>query len=568
MLARAGWQYDLLTIKNFNSRDLAAAQAEGLSVKPILPQTVLVDYGTHEEPRPTTDKELGFEDQVALHLNGDEHTTGYLKAVEPYDVIATHDLMFLSWHLPQNAAIRKCIDAYPEKNWIHWIHSGPSARPDGTCYPSTLRYQAAPESTYVFLNETQRHDCALMLECNHDQIAVVYNSRDGRDLYGFSEETCALIDAYDLLNHEVFQVYPFSTPRWSAKGVHKLAAVFGQWKALGARVKLVLVNAHANSECDKAYVEEIERQCRAFNLDVGKDVVLTSRWAEEREADAKKAKDKDAERKWREWRHCVPHRVVRELTMLANVFVFPSESECCSLIQAEAAQSGKFMILNSEFEAMGEFAVDGTLSFPFTGNEPAANPEFYACVAREAWSKLQTETAILNATKARTTVYNRDWIWRRQLEPLLWRKYSSRLARGSRRPTQASPPVTVEVPPGGARRHPAGGEAVIRLETRPTPRLILPAGVAESRKAEEAAPADLHGLTLEGVLKGRQEAAEGKTVSIEDLKAELIQSNWDDPQPGQECPIYGECSTDQRTKCYEIGDHCLMKDEQKVEVKA
>jgi hypothetical protein len=550
MLKRNGWDYDILAIKNFNQRDLATARAEGISVKAILPQTVLVDYGTHEEPRLTTGDALGFEDQASLHLNGGDGTIGYLEALEPYDTICSHDIMFLSWHLPQNAALRKCIEKWPERNWLNWIHSGPSQRPDGTCYPSTLRYQAAENSTYVFLNERQRHDCALMLECNHDRIAVVYNSRDPRDLYSFCPETNALVDAYDLLNSEILQIYPFSTPRWSAKGVHKLAAVFGQWKALGARVKLVLVNAHANSECDKVYVDEIERQCRALNLDVGKDVVLTSRWAEEREAAAKKTKDKDAERQWREWRHCVPHRVVRELTMLANVFVFPSESECCSLIQAEAAQSGKFMVLNSEFEAMSEFAVDGTLTFPFTGNDPSANPEFYACVAREAWSKLQTETAILNATKARTTVYNRDWIWRRQLEPLLWRKYSSRLARGSRRHVQASPPVTAEVPPGGARRHPAGGEAVIRLEAVTRPRLILPAGVAERLEAEKAVV---------------MPTTVGPDCKF-DAEFEAMPSDWDDPQPGQACPIYGECSTDQKAKCYEQAGHCLMKDEQKVEV--
>lgn len=541
MLKRAGWDYDILVLKNFNQRDLQAVRAEGVSVRDVLPQTVLVDYATSEPPRSTSEKEIGFEDQVKIHLNGaGDGSIGYLEALADYDVVASHDLMFLGWHLPQNAAIRSCIERWPEKNWLSWIHSGPSQRPDGTCFPSTLRYEAAPHSTYVFLNETQRHDCALMLGATHDQISVVYNSRDLRDLHSFSTEAEAMIDAYDLTNHEIMQVYPFSTPRWEAKGVQKLAAMFGEWKKMGVRGKLVLVNAHANSPCDKESVDAIERVCAEQSLDLDKDVVLTSRYAEARLREAKKVKNNDAAvRKWREWTHCVPHQVVRELTMLANTFVFPSDSECCSLIQAEAAASGKFMILNAEFSPMREFAVDGTLAFDFRSNAPHENPEFYECAAREAWSKMMTDTTFLNMTRARTTVYNRDWIWRRQFEPILWRKFSGKTGRKPRR--REEEPVVV--------LNPTEPKASWERESHETDR-APPEGFFEpdTITLAEIAPEALADLPPSKPLRKNRSAP-------------LRAIDFTDPWPEMPCPAFGECSEERRDWCYEECGHCPMVDE-------
>jgi hypothetical protein len=540
MLLRAGWDFDLLAIKNFNQKDKVRVEAEGISVKTILPQTTLVDYMPHDSPRPTKDGEVGFEDQVDRHANGHDGAVGYLEALEPYDVICSHDLMFLSWHLPQNAALRRAIDKWPEKNWLHWIHSSPSEAPDGTCYPSTLRYQDAPNSTFVFLNETKRHECALMLNTTHDKIAVVYNPRDLRDILNFSKETCDLVDHADLMNHEILQVYPYSTPRHEPKGVEKLLRIFACWKDMGLKAKLVLVNAHANTKgVDEVYVNNVTTAANAFGLKRGRDYVVTSLYAEEKESDAKRRGDKDDERRWRHWTHCVPHQVVRELSMLANVFVFPSESECCSLIQAEAAATCKFMVLNSNFQAMAEFAHEGTLQFPFSDNDPM-NVEFYSAVAREAWSKLQTETAILNATKARTTVYNRDWIWRRQLEPLLWRKFSGKKKSVSR-PVAAAPPC------GSARdTSPPAGREALKAEGR----IVL---------ASDERPA----LRERIVIK----KPEIETVSSVAEEIVLVEREVDytDPQPGDVCPIYGSCSTPQREACYKTAEHCPVMDELHVE---
>ncbi len=103
---------------------------------------------------------------------------------------------------------------------------------------------------------------------------------------------------------------------------------------------------------------------------------------------------------------------------MSNLFVFPSDSECCSLIQAEAAISGKVMVLNKSFLPMLEFGSDNVLCYDFNNN-PNSNPVYYECLARELWGELQRDSTFMTSTKARTMKYNRDWVFKNQLEPLL-----------------------------------------------------------------------------------------------------------------------------------------------------
>lgn len=409
MLHRADYQYTLFCLKNFKSSDKGVAvlgpgvadPATMLNVEYCLPQTRLHDYQPHESPRED------FEEQVETHFQG------YKDCLESFDVIITHDLCFTSWHLCQAAAIRKCAEIWPTKRWLHFCHSAPSGLPRSgqPCYPSSLRFSGCPNSTYVYLNSRQRQDIANHLQLKARDIAVVYNAVDPRDFYGFSSETCRMIDDWRLLEHQILQVYAFSTPRWKAKGVHKLLKIFGFWRRMGIQAKLVLVNAHANQEVDEHQVRLMEDYASHCGLNPGTDVFWTSRYAGEREREA-------GGEAWSGWQYSVPARVVKELLLISNLFVFPSDSECCSLVQAEASVAGKMTVLNKNCLQMLEFADTNCLAYEFA-NDPDRNPIFYECVARELYAEIQRDPSFLTATRARTQHANRDWIWKNQLEPLL-----------------------------------------------------------------------------------------------------------------------------------------------------
>jgi hypothetical protein len=428
MFKKHGYEYTLFCLRNFHGDDKGIPEREGLNVEYSLPQTTLIDYQPTQTPRQTSDKEMGFEDQAEAHLNGRDEAKGYLHVLENYDTIITHDLMFLGWHLPQNKALRACIDKWPEKNWLHWIHSGPSQKSSNAVYPTTLRYSAAPHSTYVFLNETQKLDCALMLGTTRDNIAVVYNPKDPREVFGFCDDTIEMIERYGLFTHDLLQVYPFSTTRWTDKGIKHLMRLVAEWKKQGILARVVFVNAHCNSKGDKKYTDGMEAYAQKMGLELDKDIIFTYRFADQTNR--------------RQWRYSVPFRVIRELGMISNLFVFPSASECCSLIQAEASIGNKFMVLNRDFAPMMEFCTNNVLNFEFSKNNPDdLSAEYYMCVAREIWAEFKTESAMVNGTKARCQTYNKDHIFKTQLEPLVWKKYKPR-ERGAKSPTKEAVSAT------------------------------------------------------------------------------------------------------------------------------
>jgi glycosyltransferase involved in cell wall biosynthesis len=436
MLDRNGYDYDILCVKNFNKSHAKKIEHEGLSIQYILPQTVLVDYKINQpaiNDGQGNDGKIveGFETQARIHFEGrpDRGEIGYRDALAEYDTIISHDLMFLSWHLVQNAALRRCIELWPEKNWLHWVHSGPSNADDSLCYPSTLRYSAAPDSTYVYLNETQRAEYAIMIKSPSKVVKTVYNSKDIRDVFNFSDDTCDMIDRYDLLDHEILIVYPFSSPRWIDKGVRQLIKIFSFWKKQGVKAKLVIVNAHCNSKVDIPKVEALESYAKANGLLLDEDVILSCRYADEFK-DPKKTK---------EWRYSVPYTVVQELFSAANIFIFPSVSECCSLIQAEASMLGKFMVLNRDFIPMLEFCTKDVLHYEFTRNDPDRNPVYYEAVAREVWAEFSSDRSIKNRTAAITKTYNRDWIFKNQLEPLLYLGFSDQMSVTAKPQTSKAP---------------------------------------------------------------------------------------------------------------------------------
>ena len=487
MLIKNGYQCDLLCLKNFKKRgqdpDIGPERAEKmkLRVKYVLPQTRLHDYQPTEKPKED------FEAQVKAHYEG------YKEVLEPYDVVISHDIMFLSWHLPQNKALRQCIDLWPEKNWLHWVHSGPSVPPEGVCYPSTLRYSAAPHSHYVYLNESQKLDYSLMINAPKSQIFTVYNPKDLRDVWGFSDLACDIIKRYDLFDHDILEVYPFSTPRWTDKGVKQLLRIFSFWKKQRVRARLVLVNAHCNSQQDQAKIDAIEAYAKLCGLIVGDDVILTSQYSDE-------IGNKDL-------RYNVPFRTVRELFLLSNLFIFPSKSECCSLIQAEAAiTGGKFFVLNKDFQPMLEFCASNVMSYEFTRNDPDTNQIYYECVAREIWANLRQEATIMNTTLARKRFYNRDWIFRTQFEPLLYLGFSERKHKAAEKPAE-----------------------VIRPE------------FASLRLGDET------------------------KIPIEvPFENEVIEPDYSNPKDGMKCDIFGECDKEHREDfCFKKVGHCLMLDERK-----
>jgi len=120
----------------------------------------------------------------------------------------------------------------------------------------------------------------------------------------------------------------------------------------------------------------------------------------------------------------VPRRVVRELMEIANLFPLLSISEGCSLTLLEAGLTKQLVVLNEDFPPMREFGEIDHVLYMKTSSTRAKtsySPDeesYYRDWAGIIISEMEKNKALRFNRKVLRR-FNREWIWRNQLEPLL-----------------------------------------------------------------------------------------------------------------------------------------------------
>jgi hypothetical protein len=104
---------------------------------------------------------------------------------------------------------------------------------------------------------------------------------------------------------------------------------------------------------------------------------------------------------------------------ISNVFVFPSATECCSLIQAEAAVAGATLVVNANLSASTDYTAQNVTAYDFQAHDPDYDDYFYEKSARHFATWFLEQPAQRTTWLARTKYYNEDWIYENQLRPLL-----------------------------------------------------------------------------------------------------------------------------------------------------
>lgn len=160
-----GYTVDLFVQSGFEKHPDAKQIPDGINIVPSVPFIHLYDY-TDNTPEQKNDV-----DAVGLHhKNG--NITNFKKQVDlieeklapelsKYSVIITHDIIYQTWFTVHNKAIRNIASRYPDIKWLHWLHSGPSPRPDKIMQPAILRYSPFPNSVLVSPNDTMRRKFAI-----------------------------------------------------------------------------------------------------------------------------------------------------------------------------------------------------------------------------------------------------------------------------------------------------------------------------------------------------------------------------------------------------------------------
>lgn len=299
--------------------------------------------------------------------------------------IIVHDLLFITSYTTIAAAIHRNLGGIKGFIWYHFCHSAPAKeRPTGDV--SKLR-ATLPDGHKLFcLAESQADALAAYYGTTRDRVLVMPNARDIRTLASASPRMVEFIRKHRLLDADIVQVFPLSTPRAGAKGLSQVIQAFAEMARMGKLVRLVVVNAHANNNEATIALFKAEAQ----QADLPDDALI---FTSETFTDVLSVG--------------LPTSEVHLLFQLSNVFIFPTQSEACSMTLMEAALAGCLLVLNQDVPALADIvSFDKALHFSWGSvNKPGYTPK-PVTVARQIIDYLDTD---LSNRSKRSVLRTHNW---------------------------------------------------------------------------------------------------------------------------------------------------------------
>lgn len=361
---------------------------EGVETRAVIPRYHLTDYQVGVTKKPD------FEEQVY----GTEKAL--LNNLKDVSIVFTHDIIFQTWFLPHNQAIRNVAEKLPNIRWYHWIHSAPSMRPNVLEYPHTLRFSLSPNSKIVVLNDYHVRWACEQYGCWDKDVRVVNNPRDPRSFFDMHPLSVELIETYGLLEADVMATYPASMIRGKQHDI--IIKIMAKINELGKTAKVVFCNSYANAEQDKKYIDYLKNIAREWGLKRG--VVFTS------EHDPR-------------YELGVPNQVVRDMFLISNVFINPGKSEGDSLIIKEAALTKNLLVLNEDLPQVKEIYGDTALYFRFSSDyqktEYLNEEQYFGDIAKIILANLKWYKPMKSFSLVKNK-HNRDTIFRDQILSLIY----------------------------------------------------------------------------------------------------------------------------------------------------
>lgn len=394
MLLQNGYSPVLFVLPGFRDDDKVP---QGVEIRKVIPQFVLEPYGSYDLTVPLPDT---FERDVKIAKEAIETHCADIQ------VMLAHDMVFINSYLIYNKAIREASeDKLKSVRWLHWLHSGPSLRPEKLPYPHNLRYTVPPHSKLIYMNNIDALRMAEMYAGKLDDIRVVKNPLDLTSMYSMHPLAEKIYSDYKLYDADIVQIYPLSTPRMEEnKQLSKVIKIFGHLKKQGKSVRLIVPNAHANAQREKANIESMLQLAEATGLN-REEVIFTSLLQTPK------------------WEGGIPHEVVRDLFLFSNLFIFPSVSENCPLVLLEAASSKNLLVLNASFPAFYDFFGEEALYFEFGSVvkkvEYKDEDNYMREVAMIIIGELNKNRP-LSAFSHLKKYYNLNYMFKNKLEPLFY----------------------------------------------------------------------------------------------------------------------------------------------------
>ncbi|RLC88828.1 MAG: hypothetical protein DRJ03_00900 [Chloroflexi bacterium] len=388
MLVKYGHEVHLFVNEQYHGEEFS----EDVILHKKIPFTHLTDYRTRNELS-TEHKQIINTTAVVLQ-----------KELVDFDIAFTHDFIFTGWFLPYGMGLQQASTKLPNVRWLHWIHSVPSIMSDWW-----LIKEYGPKHKIVFPNSTERLRVAEQYRGEIADIRIIPHIKDLRTFWDFHEDTCKFLDLHpNLMQSQVVQIYPASSDRLHAKNVDKVIQVFANIKKLGVTCCLVIANQWATGKQPKQNIEEFKEIARKNGLictgNPNDEFIFTSEWCAEYE-------------------NGIPTRILRELMLLQNLFVFPTREESFGLVGPEAALSSAcLLVLNKSLAMMTEVHGNNGLYFDFGSfhHQWRCNDEvkYYHDLAFIILGRLRENEAIVSNVHHRLR-HNWDYLYHTYYGPIM-----------------------------------------------------------------------------------------------------------------------------------------------------
>ena len=357
-------------------------------IKKKIPQANLIDY--------SSESALTNDHRKVINEMGE--IMPELLAETP--IVFTHDLIFTGWNLPYGLGVLKACQnpAMANHAWMHWVHSIPSAMRD---FWNIRKF--GHRHKIVYPNKVDSQRVAEQFKGTVEDIVVIPHIKDYRSFWEYSKSTYDFIEDFPgCMRADIVQVYPASTDRLKAKRVDKIITMFSHIKNIGFKVCLVIANQWATGKQRKEDIESYYKKIRLAGLELNKEVIFTSEWREE-------------------FATGIPRRMLRELMLMSNLFIFPTREETFGLVGPEAAMCGLEMVVNRSLPMMmevqggcGIYAEFGSFERPL--QVPTTEKEYFKALSHLIIGRMRRSEAIASKTFNRQK-YNWDNLYEKYYAP-------------------------------------------------------------------------------------------------------------------------------------------------------
>lgn len=386
MLERNGHDVTLIVSEQYNM-DGDVPQVEGF--RPVMPFAHLVDYKSVQD---ISNEHYGTAVKTADMIE---------KELKNIDIAFTHDLVFTGWNMPYALGIWEGAKRVPNVRWLHWVHSVPSGFRD---WWDIEKY--GPNHKLIFPNSVDSLAVAEQYRGTLEDIRVIPHIKDPRTWFDFDAPTKDFINRYPkLLSADVVQILPASVDRLSAKRLDMVIRIFASIKSLGRSVCLIVANQWATARQHKESCENYRELAKDLGLDINREFAFTSDFQSPT------------------YEVGIPKRMLRELFLLSNLFVFPTVEESFGLVVPEAILSGGVLpVLNRSLHMQMEISGFNALYFDFGSYRTQHNVDnvtnYCTDIAKIILGRMKQDESIRAKTFVRKT-YNMDHLYDEFYGPIL-----------------------------------------------------------------------------------------------------------------------------------------------------